>query len=88
MPSSDEKLLALIAEQHTPEQHIALAERYANSLVAGLDKLLNVPVGPVDVALFDVYLHAADVHLKLAEVKAKPWITGLSQDPSSQVMDC
>jgi hypothetical protein len=66
--ASDEEILYQVL---TPEQHIAAAERYVNTLPAILADHTSrfVQTNQTDVALMDVYLHAADVHLKLAEAK-------------------
>jgi hypothetical protein len=57
----------------SPEQHLALAERYANTIPAILadQSSRGISANQTDVALMDVYLHAAEVHLKLAEAKQR-----------------
>lgn len=70
MPSTESTL----AKKLSPDEHLDQAERYANSLPAALASA-GSRVSPTDVALMDVYLHAAEVHLKLREEMLKPRVT-------------
>jgi hypothetical protein len=61
---------AVINRQLTPAGHIEQAERFANTLLAGLTADGGVML-VTDIPLYDVYLHAADVHIRLAEAKMR-----------------
>lgn len=63
-----------VAEVRTVEEHVAQAERWANTLPAILGTSGGL-VTALDIALMDLYLHAADVHLKLAEAKSRTIVT-------------
>lgn len=68
---------AMLTEVLTPDEHLARAQRYANTLPTILaDSTANHRANtPADIALMDVYLHAAEVHIKLRAVMLEPRVT-------------
>jgi hypothetical protein len=63
----------ILTRQLTPAEHIGQAERFANTLLAGLNQAEKAGglMLTSDIPVYDVYLHAADVHIRLAEAKMR-----------------
>jgi hypothetical protein len=76
----------IVSQVLSPQQHIEQAERWVNTLPAILADQSSRYVGTtaVDIAIMDVYLHAADVHLKLAEAKQRTRLVSMS-DPDAPI---
>lgn len=68
----------MMNEVLTPDQHLARAQRYANTLPTALAAASSLrATNATDVALMDVYLHAAEVHLKLRAALLEPRVTAM-----------
>jgi hypothetical protein len=59
----------IIAQRRSSEAHIGIAEDYVNTLAAGFRGNSTGVLTEIDIRLYELYLHAAEVHLKLAEAK-------------------
>lgn len=66
----------------TPTEHIAEAERFADSLRKGIAGLAasGESANASDIAFWDVLFHAAEVHLKIADAKRRH-VTDVAYQP-------